>query len=162
MQFSGKSSAFVFAVLCLHGGASRAQVEDRGPTCVALAVYSEARGESWEGQAAVVQVVLNRQRDLQQHSLPGADACDAVLEAGQFEGVENWKLPRVPRDKAAWKQALAVTYAMIFHDYYLPPPLQTAIYFRAHTPNPALTWNGVPLLGTVGGHDFYGPKSAGP
>ena len=143
------------ALLAIVPLLATAQVEDRGPTCIALAVYSEARSESWEGQAAVAQVVLNRQAQLP----AGSDACDAVLEPSQFEGVDNWHAPRIANDKVAWAQARAVAEAMITHDYYLPPPLQTAIYFRAHSGSPAPKCNGVPFLGTVGAHDFYGPKT---
>ena len=127
-------------------------VENRGLVCTALAVYAEARGESWFGQALVAQVVVNRELALGADS----DACDVINQPGQFAGIEQWPYPRQPwrEDRHAWDMALDVATAVITRDFYVPPPCQRATNFRARdTPG----WSDLTLICTVGGHDFYAP-----
>lgn len=141
------SLAIFIAALQLVSGPS-ARAEDRGPVCVALAIYAEARGESLAGQAAVGQVVLNRLK-----RLPiGSDACDVVLAPGQFEGVDKWKYPRVPHEADAWELAWKIAVMLSTSEYSVPPPIGNAVYFRS---------NGSPsnlgkFLGAIGNHSFYG------
>lgn len=127
-------------------------VENRGLVCTALAVYAEARGESWFGQALVAQVVVNRQAALG----PGADACDVISQPGQFQWNDTWAYPRTPwlEDRIAWDMALDVATAVTSGDYYVPPPCQVATHFRTRA-STAPAWTDLKLLCTVGGHDFY-------
>ena len=56
--------------------------------CLATVVYLEARGEPYEGQMAVAEVVINRVND---ENFPN-EPCDVIMQHGQFsyqEGLEN-------------------------------------------------------------------------
>jgi hypothetical protein len=128
-------------------------VENRGLTCTAMAVYYEARGESWFGQALVAKTVLNRQQELPY----GSDACDVVLEPGQFEGVEKVPYPRRPwRDEpVAWAHALEVATVVMTGDYNIPFPCTGVDHFKVRSEPPLERWGTLVLTCTVGGHDFY-------
>jgi len=106
-----------------------AMLADAGRICVALAVWGEARGEGYDGQAAVATVILNRARR------DRVDLCDVVLAPGQFLAVEAMPLPRRPwdRDPNGWNFALQVTDAVLSGDYVLAPPAcaQATSFHRA-------------------------------
>ena len=94
--------------------------------CLALVIFSEARGESWLGQAAVAQVVINRAVEA------GEGVCDVAMAPGQFHGLEKWPYPRRPAeiDEAAWLKAREVADAVIDGDYTVEPPsCRSATYF---------------------------------
>lgn len=84
----------------------------RGTTpqsCLAQAVYYEARGEPAEGQAAVAQVVLNRARS----GRHPADLCGVVFEGAarpgcQFSFACDPRLGGRRPEAAAWRRAQAV------------------------------------------------------
>jgi len=77
--------------------------------CLAEAIYSEARGESGEGQAAVGQVVLNRVSS----GLYPATICGVVYQnrrhfnACQFSFACEGKSPRIDEPEA-WRQAVRI------------------------------------------------------
>lgn len=52
-------------------------------TCIALTVYHEARGEPYDGQLAVAEVIVNR---IQDAAFPG-DACSVMREAADERGI---------------------------------------------------------------------------
>jgi spore germination cell wall hydrolase CwlJ-like protein len=103
-----------------QGAPSGMQFENAGHACVALAVFAESRGEGYDGQAAVAQVILNRLALMPK----GSDACDVVTAPGQFEGIERWSYPRRPWaiDAHAWQMAIDVTDAVVSGDYVVSPP----------------------------------------
>lgn len=86
--------------------------------CLALVVFSEARGESWLGQAAVAQVVINRAKDA------GEGVCDIAMAPRQFHGLDDWPYPRRPKeiDATAWAMARQVSDAVLEEDYSVQPP----------------------------------------
>lgn len=56
--------------------------------CLATVVYLEARGEPYEGQMAVAEVVINRVKN---ENFPN-EPCDVIMQHGQFsyrEGLES-------------------------------------------------------------------------
>src|SRR5262249_18354189 len=63
---------------------------DANTFCTAFAVYTEARGESWDGQAAVAQVVVNRSAKLD------GNTCAVIFAPYQFSGVTSWKVGKAP------------------------------------------------------------------
>lgn len=82
--------------------------EANGRDCVALAVYSEGRGEPWSGQEMIAAVVQRRAVT----SYDG-DLCAAVHAPRQFEGIERWHYPRQPGERAAMATAYAATDAVL-------------------------------------------------
>ena len=78
-----------------------ANAPDRLVRCVAQAVYHEARGESYQGQQAVADVVANRAR-----SGRWGDHCGVVNAPKQFSGRSKWSAPKpgVP----AWDRAIDI------------------------------------------------------
>ena len=108
--------------------------------CVALAVYSEARGEPIEGQIAVAEVVYQR-----------GEPCDVIQQPGQFEGVERMPYPREPwvRDPHGWRIALAA--AWIAQERLWPTACAGSTHFYAHDKvSPA--WAGEPCV--ISQHTF--------
>lgn len=74
---------------------------DKQVTCLALAVYYEARGEPLEGQKAVAAVVMNR---VNSPRFPDT-ACEVVFQPRQFSFVG----PRLrPTDRGSWSRAVAI------------------------------------------------------
>ncbi len=106
-----------------------------GERCMAQAIYFEARGEPFEGQLAVAQVVLNRVRDRRYPN----EICAVVFENEtwrhrcQFSFACDGRSDR-PRDFSAWVSAIKtarmvgtghlrdVTYASThYHAEYVEP-----------------------------------------
>ncbi|HHY50672.1 MAG TPA: cell wall hydrolase [Alphaproteobacteria bacterium] len=95
-------------------------VSDKELNCMATAIYFEARGESYRGQIAVGQVVLNRVR----HRLYPDTICGVVYQnqhrrnACQFSFACDGRPERVTEAKA-WAQAEEVARKVIAGDLYL-------------------------------------------
>jgi spore germination cell wall hydrolase CwlJ-like protein len=138
-----KLMAFLIAVL----GAEDALTEcPPQAVCIALAVFSEARGEPIAGQIAVASVVLER----------GRDTCAVIAEPGQFEGVYNWPYPRQPEriDPHAWGVALGVAHSVLAG---VESPCPGSYYF--HKAGMQRSWaKGTACV--VGNHAFYGRNGA--
>lgn len=108
--------------------------------CAALSVWAEARGESFEGQIAVAEVVYKR-----------GEPCDVIQQPGQFVGVELMPYPRQPwvSDPYGWRIALAA--AWIAQERLWTTQCAGATHFYAHdlvTPK----WAGESCV--IGGHTF--------
>jgi spore germination cell wall hydrolase CwlJ-like protein len=73
-------------------------------TCIAQAVYFEARGEELTGQLAVAQVIINR---AQSGQFP-RDYCAVVAQPGQFSFVRGGHIPAAPAGSTAWARARAI------------------------------------------------------
>lgn len=108
------SAAMVQEAAWLHKGgwplyalvekfATNAQL-DAEMTCLATAVYFEARGESAEGQLAVARVVMNRAAS---GKYPPS-WCATVKQPWQFSFVRRGEFPRVDTDCSAWRRAQAI------------------------------------------------------
>lgn len=84
--------------------------EDAGRNCIALAVFTEARGEPLPGQIAVVEVIRAR---MQADGFPSYP-CEVVAQLHQFHGFRDWPRGDAPTypwdiDREAWETALRVT-----------------------------------------------------
>lgn len=77
---------------------------DAEGTCLATAVYFEARGESLEGQLAVAKVVMNRAASGQYPS----SWCATVKQPWQFSFVRSGQFPAVDTDCEAWRKAQGI------------------------------------------------------
>ena len=78
---------------------------DAEATCLATAVYFEARGESAEGQLAVARVVMNRAAS---GKYPPT-WCSTIKQPAQFSFVRGGRFPAVDAGCAAWRKAQAIT-----------------------------------------------------
>jgi spore germination cell wall hydrolase CwlJ-like protein len=73
--------------------------------CIATAVYFEARGEGFDGQLAVAEVVMNRAYSGRYPS----SYCAVVKQPWQFSFVRGGRFPRVNENSPAWSYAQAIT-----------------------------------------------------
>jgi|TARA_R110000822_G_scaffold46237_1_gene123200 N-acetylmuramoyl-L-alanine amidase len=69
-------------------------------TCLALALFHEARGEPALGQLMVAKVILNR---VASDRFPDT-VCDVIMQHRQFSFVQNGKFPKL-KDQKAWKSS---------------------------------------------------------
>ena len=69
-------------------------------TCLALAIYWEARNQPTIGQLAVAQVVVNR---VESKRWPST-ICDVVWQKKQFSWTHDGKSDR-PKEKTAWRKS---------------------------------------------------------
>lgn len=81
-------------------------VSDRELWCLATAIYFEARGESYRGQVAVAQVVMNRTKD---HRYPDT-ICGVVFQNQHRKNSCQFSfacdgIPEVITEREAWAQA---------------------------------------------------------
>jgi hypothetical protein len=74
-------------------------------TCLATAVYFEARGESLEGQLAVARVVMNRAAS----GRYPPSWCATVRQPAQFSFVRHGQFPAINTSSSAWRRAQGVT-----------------------------------------------------
>jgi hypothetical protein len=121
--------------------------------CLAKALYYEARGETYEGQIAVAQVIVNRTR------FKGwPDTICGVVHQGadrgekcQFSFVCRTSLHE-PRGEA-WDQAQTIAEAVMTGRAWLREAIDATHY---HTVNVAPVWRlGLTPIRTIGAHIFY-------
>ncbi|MEQ1523873.1 MAG: cell wall hydrolase [Aestuariivirga sp.] len=128
-------------------------------SCLARAVYFEARSESVLGQLAVAMVVLNRVKA----SNNSSSVCGVVykgadrLNACQFSFACDGK-PDVPDDMAAWNTALNITTLALTTDEEIPDQqmqiVANATYYHADYVDPY--WSkSMHRLTKIGRHIFY-------
>lgn len=121
--------------------------------CLTAAVYYEARSESFEGQRAVAQIVLNRAR----HPAFPKNICGVVYQGSrrrtgcQFSFTCDGSL-RARREPAAWAQARRIAGAALAGSVY--GPVGHATHYHADYVQP---WWAASLTRavSVGSHIFY-------
>jgi spore germination cell wall hydrolase CwlJ-like protein len=97
------------AKLSQHEAIQQAEAKDREEvTCLALAIYFEARGESQKGQQAVGNVIINRTKNSRYPNT----MCGVVFQKGQFTFIKKGRaaLPKTPR---MWDSAIAMAHTVI-------------------------------------------------
>ncbi len=101
--------------------------------CVAKAVYFEARGESYAGQAAVVQVVMNRAA----HRAYPDKPCDVVKY--RRNGVWHFsfwnKRDLTIRKEDRYNLALSITKCVIDRECSVPAIGDSTVYYACSGPN---------------------------
>ena len=128
-------------------------------SCLANAVYFEARSESALGQLAVATVILNRAKSLHYPS----SICGVVyqgashLNACQFSFACDGK-PDIPKLGRAWQKALAVTALALGNDNEMDDAqmqiVSTATHYHADYAEPS--WSkSLHRLTKIGHHIFY-------
>jgi hypothetical protein len=134
------------------------QVSDKELWCLATAIYFEARGESYRGQAAVAQVVVNRMKD---HRYPDT-ICGVVFQnqhrrnACQFSFACDG-IPDTVTERKPWDQAEEIAAKITSGEIYLTE-VGDATHYHATYVRPA--W--APRMNKVtqiGLHVFYKFKS---
>ncbi len=115
-------------------------------SCMAGAIYFEAKGEPLAGQLAVAHVILNRTKS---GRFPKS-ICSVVTQRGQFSFVRGGRIPNVNRSNAAYLKALAV--ARVAIGKLWDSPAGNALYFHATSVSPR--WR-MARVAAIGHHVFY-------
>ncbi len=127
---------------------------ERDQWCLSSAIYFEARGESYRGQVAVAQVVMNRVK----HPLYPATICGVVfqnqswLNRCQFSFACDGKPERVT-DPKAWAQAREISGKVTSGKIYLTE-VANATHYHANYVHP--DWaKRMERVTAIGSHIFY-------
>ncbi len=151
--------AVVFAAALGAAGVTKVRI-DQSLECLALNVYFEARGEPYEGQVAVAQVVMNRAADPRFPS----GVC-AVIRQGGKETIDcqfSWWCDRLsdrPTHMPDW--AAAQDIARDVYWGFADDPTDGAMWY--HAARVRAYWRGQYARGPqIGRHIFYHDKAKGP
>ncbi|MEO6198841.1 MAG: cell wall hydrolase [Sphingomicrobium sp.] len=121
---------------------------DEQMTCLATAVFFEARGESVEGQLAVARVVMNRAAS---GKYPPS-WCATVKQPWQFSFVRNGRFPSVDTNSATWARAQAVAELAVAN---VVPSLSNDVLWY-HADYVAPSWGPrLVRVEKIGAHIFY-------
>ena len=121
---------------------------DEQTSCLATAVYFEARGESVEGQMAVARVVMNRAAS----GRYPPDWCGVVKQHAQFSFVRHGEFPYVDTSSYAWQKAEAV--AKLAAANVVPSLSNDVLWYHANYVAP--TWRrSLVEVQQIGAHIFY-------
>ena len=125
-------------------------------SCLATAIYFEARGESTKGQKAVAEVILTRERTAGRPKT----ICGVVYEGADHSGCQfSFACDGVPdriTDEAAWLRAERVaTVVMLTHDRK-NPVARGATYYHANYVRPNWASHMIKVA-QIGTHIFYRP-----
>lgn len=130
------------------------EVSAKELTCMATAIYFESRGESYRGQIAVGQVVMNRIA----HKLYPDTICAVVYQnksrrnACQFSFACDGRPDRV-YDRKAWAQAEEIARGVVAGELYLPE-VGNATHYHASYVYPAWAPR-MQRVTKIGLHVFY-------
>jgi hypothetical protein len=117
-------------------------------TCLATAVYFEARGESLEGQLAVARVVMNRAAS----GRYPPSWCATVKQPWQFSFVRHGQFPAINHSSAAWRKAQAITRLAMSNA--VPSISNDVLWYHADYVAP--TWRrNLQQASRIGQHIFY-------
>ena len=119
-------------------------------TCLAEAVYYEARNEPINGQIAVAQVVLNRRQSPKHPQTLCAIVYQRKGNICQFSWACNPRLLSKPKDPLQWAIAQQVA---AFALKGLPDKAKGATHFHAAYVKP--NWRHLQRTGQIGKHVFY-------
>ncbi|WP_395644540.1 cell wall hydrolase [Terricaulis sp.] len=133
--------------------AAEPQINPREHNCLSQAIYYEARGESYRGQVAVAEVIMNRVRS---PAYPKS-VCAVVYQGShratgcQFTFTCDGSLNRRPRGRA-WTEAQHVATQVMMG--YTRPMTQRATHYHTNAVNPVWS-SGLVETTTIGSHVFY-------
>ena len=117
-------------------------------TCLATAVYFEARGESLEGQLAVARVVMNRAAS----GRYPPSWCATVKQPWQFSFVRHGQFPAINTASGAWRKAQAITRLAMSNA--VPSISNDVLWYHADYVAP--TWRrNLQQASRIGQHIFY-------
>jgi spore germination cell wall hydrolase CwlJ-like protein len=138
----------VFAALAAHG--HQVRTEKAEVTCMAQALYYEARGEGQNGQEAVAEVILQRVRS---GSHPDT-ICGVVHEPRQFSFLTDGSTSRA-LDADAWQSAKQLA-ARIVRGEVVTSLTRRAQFYHQVDIQPAWA-NEMIQTAKIGNHVFYRP-----
>ena len=130
-------------------GAVQAPLDEQA-TCIATAVYHEARGESVEGQLAVARVIMNRAAS---GKYPGS-WCQVVKQPWQFSFVNphTGEMPYTDRNSDSWRKAVGITRLAIGN--VVPTLSSDVLWYHANYVAPS--WGRrLTRVQQIGAHIFY-------
>ena len=114
-------------------------------TCMAVAIYFEARGEPIDGQMLVAETIINRVED---ERWPDT-VCEVVKQPHQFSFYSDGRSDK-PRDMEAYEVAREVAAVALSGDHLW----SGALYYHTTAVKPV--WrHDLQVLGQVGTHIFY-------
>jgi N-acetylmuramoyl-L-alanine amidase len=119
---------------------------DSEEKCLASAIFYEARSESFKGQLAVAQVILNRVES----GRFARSICGVVLQPGQFSFVRGGAIPSINKGSKDWREALAI--ARIAQAKLHRSGANDALFFHATHVSPK--WR-LSRVAAIGNHVFY-------
>lgn len=137
-----------------YGQGEAVAVSERERWCLATAIYFEARGESYRGQVAVAQVVMNRTKD---HRYPDT-ICGVVFQnqhrknACQFSFACDG-IPEVVTERQSWAQAEDIAEQVTQGQLYLTE-VGEATHYHATYVRPAWAPR-MDKVTQIGLHVFY-------
>ncbi len=121
---------------------------DEQGTCLATAVYFEARGESLQGQLAVADVVMNRAAS---DKYPQT-WCDVVKQPWQFSFVRHGEFPRIDYNSSSWAKAQGIARLAMANVVRNVPT--DVLWYHADYVNPS--WgHRLSYVEKIGAHIFY-------
>jgi spore germination cell wall hydrolase CwlJ-like protein len=135
--------------------ARASNANDGDLTCLATAIYYEARSEVEDGQRAVAQVVLNRvNRPSFAHSV-----CGVVHQRGsagcQFKFVCDGSL-QAPRENRAWSNAMRIARSALNGDVF--QRIGTATFYHTAAVSPGWSQR-LTRVAVIGAHIFYSART---
>jgi spore germination cell wall hydrolase CwlJ-like protein len=144
-QFGGAEPASLEAQVAASTDIAPQGAEE---SCLASAVYFEARGESLQGQLAVAEVVMNRAASGRYPET----LCGVVRQRSQFSFVHRGSIPDADRGTIEWRNAVAIARIARAGTTRLLP--DNVLWYHANYVNP--TWCHRLARNTrLGRHIFY-------
>jgi spore germination cell wall hydrolase CwlJ-like protein len=118
-------------------------------TCLAMNVYFEGRGESYDGQLLIAEVTMER---VYEAGFPDT-VCEVVWDKGAFSWTNDGKSDR-PKDTEAWLQAQIVANTVLLWGCQL---CSGATYYHNRDVYPYWA-DDMEMVGMYGNHVFYREK----
>ena len=136
-----------------HTSVANTQSQSEELTCLALAIYWEARGENRRGMVAVGWTVINRMRS---EHFPST-LCGVVYEGGEKPPCQfSWwcdGLSDRPRNPGSWTAVFHLS-AKLLNDQPPPDPTGGALFY--HSTYIPVPWKRQRIrTAQIGGHVFY-------
>jgi spore germination cell wall hydrolase CwlJ-like protein len=135
--------------LAAHNQQAKAEAVQRAETsCMAQALYYEARSEGVRGQEAVAEVVLHRARS----GLHPKSICGVVHEPGQFSFLGDGSMLR-QLDLEAWDKAKELAVRIVRQEIVTSMTGRALFY---HTVDVRPDWaDSMVMTAQIGNHIFY-------
>lgn len=136
---------------------------ERDLWCLSQAIYFEARGESYRGQVAVAQVVMNRLK----HRLYPDTICGVVFQGQEKRNACQFSfacdgIPEIINDKKSWAQAEEIAKKVTDGELYLTEVANATHYHATYVlPDWAPRLDKVTKIGMHVFYRFKGSRTAG-